>query len=73
MGAFRKRTVNDVLGELKDIQFSLDRIPCDNMDSVNAAWLNKAKNKVMDLIADGQRRQDELLKERFEGAAGPDS
>jgi hypothetical protein len=75
MPNFKSRKVSDVLHELKEIEFALNQVSSDKIESVPAAFLNKAKNILSNLIADGQRRLDEKLYKRdgrFEGAAGPD-
>ena len=49
----------DILSELKDIQFQLDQVTTDNLGPMEGTWLNRAKNKLMSIIADGERRHEE--------------
>jgi len=52
----------DLLSDLKDVQFFMDQITSDQLDGVYQSFFNKAKNKLMDIIADGEKRLTEKLR-----------
>jgi hypothetical protein len=61
---FKKRNVTDLLEEMREIMFALDQVNTDAVDSTPARWLNKAKNRLSELIADGERRLDQMKQSR---------
>lgn len=69
----------DFYTELKELQTELDQVCTDHLPNMEAAWLNKAKNRVSKwlsythFIFDSQYREDMKFKSsRFDGAEGPD-
>ena len=46
----------DLLQELKEVQFWMDQIGTDNLPNLQGNFFNKAKNKLMEIIVDGERR-----------------
>jgi hypothetical protein len=63
---FLERTLLDVLGEMKEIKYALDQVPTDIQPAIPGKWLNKAKNRIANLIADGDRRLQEKLQQGLE-------
>ncbi len=58
----------DLLLKLQDVEFCLNQVSSDSLDSVPAAFLNKAKNTIVKLVADGKRKIDERLDRAYDAA-----
>lgn len=43
-----------ILAELKEIQFALDQVSSDDQKGIAVEFLNKAKNKLQNLVVQGE-------------------
>jgi hypothetical protein len=55
----------NILESLKSIQFYLDQVSTDKVPGMPGYFLNTAKNQLMELVADGERRTNEKLQQQF--------
>ena len=46
----------DLLADLNDVRTLLEQVPTDSVDQQYCLTFNRAKNKLMEIIADGERR-----------------
>lgn len=56
----------DLLSDLKDVQFFMDQITTDHLDGVHQSFFNRAKNKLMQIIAEGEAKVLQKLRSEYE-------
>jgi len=47
----------DILAKIKEVRFWLDQVNTDSVKGIQSSFLNRAKNELAALIADGEERE----------------